>query len=135
MWEELEIVPEKPFELIVSDGDIKNFILSDSNMKMLVGLFQEVGITHILNYTALTTLSLSFLSFSLISYSLLPSSFPPSLLPPLSHFLLSSFLPSSFLPSSLLPSSLLPSFLSSHPPPSFCYSCDAVGRQGSQVPR
>ena len=42
VWEELEIVPEKPFELIVSDGDIKNFILSDSNMKMLVGLFQEL---------------------------------------------------------------------------------------------
>ena len=44
VWEELEINPEKPFEIVVSNGDIKNFVLSDANMKMLVGLYQEVGI-------------------------------------------------------------------------------------------
>ena len=42
IWEELEIEPQEEFELVIAKGDVKNFTLSEDNMKALEEFHQKV---------------------------------------------------------------------------------------------
>ena len=42
IWEELEVEPQGGFEQLVASGDVKNFVLSQANMKLLEEFYQKV---------------------------------------------------------------------------------------------
>ena len=42
IWEELEVEPQGGFEQLVVSGDVKNFVLSQANMKLLEEFYQKV---------------------------------------------------------------------------------------------
>ena len=42
IWAELEVEPQGGFEQLVSSGDVKNFVFSQANMKLLEEFYQKV---------------------------------------------------------------------------------------------
>ena len=42
IWEELEMEPQGGFEQLVASGDVKNFVFSQANMKLLEEFYQKV---------------------------------------------------------------------------------------------